>query len=70
MIVKGRVNKMLGEVTLESQPFVKNNSVSVKQHLKNTADATLLKYIRYQVGEGIEKAVVDFAAEVAQQIKK
>jgi elongation factor Ts len=70
MIVKGRVNKLLGEVTLESQPFVKNNSVSIKQHLLDHGKATLLKYIRYQVGEGIEKEVVDFAAEVAQQIKK
>jgi elongation factor Ts len=69
MIIRGRINKLLGEVVLESQPFVKNPKVSIKDHL-SSANGTLLKYIRFQVGEGIEKKVVDFAAEVASQIKK
>ncbi len=70
MIVKGRVNKLLGEVTLEAQPFVKEPGKSVKDYLKGFNNAVALKYVRYQVGEGIEKKVVDFAAEVAQQMKK
>jgi elongation factor Ts len=69
MIVKGRVNKLLSEVTLEAQPFVKDTSKTVKQHLATYGAASIV-YVRYQVGEGIEKKVVDFAAEVAEQMKK
>jgi elongation factor Ts len=68
MIVKGRINKLLSEVTLEAQQFVKDPSKSVKQYLAGFNNATALTYIRYQVGEGIEKKVVDFAAEVAAQM--
>jgi elongation factor Ts len=69
MIIRGRVNKLLSDVVLELQPFVKNPKVNVKEHLSNSG-GTLLNYIRFQVGEGIEKKVVDFAAEVASQMKK
>jgi elongation factor Ts len=68
MIVKGRVNKLLAEVTLEAQQFVKDSSVTVKQHI-NRNNGNLIHYVRYQVGEGIEKKIVDFAAEVAAQMK-
>ncbi|MDR2829101.1 MAG: translation elongation factor Ts [Mycoplasmataceae bacterium] len=67
-IISGKINKLLSEVTLEAQPFVKDPSKSVKQYI-NAAGADVIKYIRYQVGEGIEKKVVDFAAEVAAQMK-
>jgi elongation factor Ts len=67
-IISGKINKLLSEVTLEAQPFVKEPSKSVKQYI-NAAGADVIKYIRYQVGEGIEKKVVDFAAEVAAQMK-
>jgi elongation factor Ts len=69
MIVKGRVNKLLSEVTLLAQQFVKDPSLTVEQYLKN-GGAFAIKYIRYEVGEGIEKKIVDFAAEVAEQMKK
>jgi elongation factor Ts len=69
MIVKGRINKRLGEVVLEFQPFVKNPKVSVKDHLASN-NGSLLHYVRYEVGEGIEKKVVDFAAEVESQMRK
>jgi len=67
MIVKGRVNKLLSEVTLLAQQFVKDPSKTVEQYLKE-ANTAALTYVRYEVGEGIEKAVVDFAAEVAAQM--
>jgi elongation factor Ts len=67
-IINGKVNKLLSEVTLEAQQFVKDSSKTVKQHI-NAHNADVIKYTRYQVGEGIEKKVVDFAAEVAAQIK-
>jgi len=67
-IVKGKVNKLLAEVTLEAQPFVKDSAKTVKQHI-NSAGADVIFFVRYQVGEGIEKKVVDFAAEVASQMK-
>jgi elongation factor Ts len=66
-IVKGKINKLLSEVTLESQIFVKDASKTIKQYI-NQSGGNLLHYIRYQVGEGIEKKVVDFAEEVASQI--
>jgi elongation factor Ts len=69
MIVKGRVNKLLGEVCLEDQVFVKDPTKTVAAYLKaNNTHA--IKYVRYEVGEGLEKKVVDFAAEVAEQMGK
>jgi elongation factor Ts len=69
MIVKGRVKKLLAEVCLLDQQFVKDPSKTVREYLKvNNSD--IIQYIRYEVGEGIEKKVVDFAAEVAEQMNK
>ena len=66
-MVEGRKKKFTGEVSLTGQPFVKNPEISVGQMLKeHNADA--VSFIRYEVGEGIEKAVVDFAAEVQAQV--
>ena len=66
-MVEGRRKKFTGEVSLTGQPFVKNPEISVGQMLKeHNADA--VSFIRYEVGEGIEKAVVDFAAEVQAQV--
>jgi elongation factor Ts len=63
----GRINKFLKESSLIDQPFVKNPEVTVGQLAKN-AGAAVRKFVRLEVGEGIEKAVVDFAAEVAAQV--
>jgi len=64
----GRVNKFLKESSLNDQPFVKNPELTVSQLAKN-AGATVTSFVRFEVGEGIEKAVVDFAAEVAAQVQ-
>jgi len=63
-MVEGSVQKYLKEVTLLSQPFVKNDKQSVEQMLKEKG-ARINRFALYVVGEGIEKKVDDFAAEVA-----
>ena len=63
-MVEGSVQKYLKEVTLLSQPFVKNDKQSVEQMLKES-NARVNRFALYVVGEGIEKKVDDFAAEVA-----
>ena len=67
-IAEGTVQKFLKEVTLLNQPFVKDDKVSVEQLLKAN-NATVNAFSMYSVGEGIEKAVVDYAAEVAAAAK-
>ncbi len=66
-MVKGRISKFLAEASLAEQPFVKNPEVKVGD-LAKQAGAEIVSFVRYEVGEGIEKAEVDFAAEVAAQV--
>ncbi|WP_462382135.1 translation elongation factor Ts [Pseudomonas sp. Marseille-QA0892] len=66
-MVKGRINKFLAEASLVEQPFVKDPEVKVGE-LAKKAGAEVVAFVRYEVGEGIEKAEVDFAAEVAAQV--
>ena len=63
-MVTGRMAKFTGEVSLTGQPFVKDPSMKVAKLLKD-AGADVETFIRLEVGEGIEKKVEDFAAEVA-----
>lgn len=65
-IAEGSVNKFLKEVTLLSQPFVKDDSKSVGELLKSNG-ATISAFALFVVGEGLEKRNDDFAAEVAAQ---
>ena len=67
-MVEGRLNKQLKEICLVNQPFVKNPDETVEQYVKN-AKATVVSFIRLEVGEGIEKKEVDFAKEVMEQAK-
>ena len=67
-IADGTVQKFLKEVTLLSQAFVKDDKVTIEQLLKSKG-ATVASFTMYTVGEGIEKAVVDYAAEVAAAAK-
>jgi elongation factor Ts len=67
-MIQGRLDKFLAEVTLLGQPFVKDTDQKVAQ-LLSSAGASITRFIRYEVGEGIEKKVEDFAAEVALQLK-
>jgi elongation factor Ts len=65
-MVEGSVQKFLKEVTLLGQPFVKDDKITVEQLLKSKA-ASVVRFVLYVVGEGIEKKQSDFAAEVAAQ---
>ncbi len=65
--VEGGVQKYLKEVSLFNQSFVKNDKLTVEQMLK-AAGTTVKAFTLYVVGEGIEKKVDDFAAEVAAQV--
>jgi elongation factor Ts len=64
-MIKGRMKKFFGEVTLVNQSFVINPDVTVGQAAKD-AGAEILGFVRLEVGEGIEKREEDFAAEVAK----
>ncbi len=66
-MVKGRIAKFLAEASLTEQAFVMDPEVKVGE-LAKKAGAEIVSFIRYEVGEGIEKAEVDFAAEVAAQV--
>ncbi len=66
-MIQGRLDKFLAEVTLMGQPFVKDPDQKVSKLLAS-AGASVNGFIRYEVGEGIEKKVEDFAAEVASQL--
>jgi len=68
-MVGGRMAKFLKEITLLGQPFVKDPDVSVGQLLE-AAGAEVKEFIRYEVGEGIEKKQENFAEEVMSQIKQ
>ena len=67
-MVLGRLKKYLKEVTLTGQPFVKDPDQTVGQLLEK-ADASVVRFIRLEVGEGIEKKQEDFAEEVMAQVK-
>jgi elongation factor Ts len=67
-MVEGRIKKFLKEVTLLGQPFVKDPDQTVEQLLKAN-NATVKRFVRFEVGEGIEKKEENFADEVMAQIK-
>ncbi|MFT4826215.1 MAG: elongation factor Ts [Halioglobus sp.] len=67
-MIGGRVKKFLAENSLLEQSFVKDPDVTVGK-LVSAAGAEVVSFIRFEVGEGIEVEVVDFAAEVAAQLK-
>lgn len=67
-MVMGRVNKYLNEITLLGQPFVKDTGMTVDKLLISKG-ASVIRFIRYEVGEGMEKKSADFASEVMAQVK-
>lgn len=68
-MVEGRMNKFLAEICLLDQPFVKDPDMTVGQYVASKG-ATVKYFVRYEVGEGIEKKEDNFAEEVMSQIKK
>ena len=67
-IVEGRIQKFLGEITLLGQPYVKDPDQNVAKLLQGEG-AEVLRFVRYEVGEGLEKREDDFVAEVMAQAK-
>lgn len=68
-MVEGRLGKFFEQICLLDQPFVKDPDMKVKKFVADKG-ATVKEFVRYEVGEGIEKKEEDFAAEVMSQIKK
>jgi len=73
-MVKGRINKFYEEICLLNQPYVKENKLTVGDHVKQVAKTlggqiAVKAFTRYEKGEGIEKKQDDFAAEVASLVK-
>ncbi|WP_022947196.1 translation elongation factor Ts [Methylohalobius crimeensis] len=67
-MVEGRLRKFLQEITLLGQPFVKDPDQSVGELLRQEG-AKVVRFVRFEVGEGIEKAEADFAEEVMAQVR-
>ena len=67
-MIEGRLRKYVNEIALKGQPFVKNPDQSVGALLKEHG-ARVLRFVRYEVGEGIEKDETDFASEVMAQVQ-
>ncbi|MCK5916853.1 MAG: elongation factor Ts [Cocleimonas sp.] len=68
-MVEGRIRKYLSDITLLGQDFVKDPDTTIAKLLEG-ANADVVSFVRYEVGEGIEKKQEDFAAEVMAQVGK
>ena len=69
-MVEGRIAKYYKEVCLLEQPFVKNPDQSIEQMLKDHGDVELTAFVRFEMGEGLQKRQDNFAEEVMGQMKK
>jgi elongation factor Ts len=67
-MIGGRINKFLAEVTLLGQPFIKDDSMTIAKLLTSKGNS-VIRFARFEVGEGIEKKEEDFAAEVMAQVR-
>ena len=68
MIVNGRINKYYEEVCLVDQGFIKENKMKVNKYVESKG-SKIIGFVRYEVGEGMEKREENFADEVMKQIK-
>lgn len=72
-MVEGRISKMYKEICLMEQPFVKNPDITIAEYVKEKIytigeNIVIRRFIRYQMGEGLEKKSENFAEEIAKQI--
>ena len=67
MIVNGRLNKFYEEVCLLDQNFIKENKMKVSKYVESK-NSKIISFVRYEVGEGMEKREENFADEVAKQM--
>ena len=73
-MIDGKINKFTSEISLHGQPFVKNEAYGMKgdepvEKTLKAKNAKVARFVRLAVGEGIEKKVTDYAAEVAEAAK-
>ena len=73
-MVEGKIGKFYKENCLLDQAYVKEPDISVSKYVENTAkelgaDIEIVKFVRFEKGEGLEKRADDFAAEVASMVK-
>src|SRR5699024_6961092 len=68
-MVEGRMRKYLEEICIVNQPFVKDSEVTVEKYLQQH-DSKLVDFVRFEVGEGLEKREENFADEVMGQVNK
>ena len=66
-MIEGRINKFFKEICLLDQVFVKNGDITIGQYLKENGDAKIIRFVRYAMGEGLQKREDNFAEEVMQQ---
>ena len=74
-MVEGRIHKYYKEVCLLEQEYVRDSALSIKQVIADCAkqvgaDITVTRFVRYEMGEGIEKRVDNFVDEIAEQLKE
>jgi elongation factor Ts len=72
-MIIGRLNKNLREVCLLDQTYVQDSDLTVAKYVdkiakENNANLSIIRFVRYETGEGIERKEEDFAAEVAAQL--
>ena len=68
-MIDGRISKFVDEIALLAQPFVKDPNIKVGQYLKDK-QAEVLSFVRFEVGEGIEKKEDNFVEEVMAQVRE
>src|SRR5699024_8374256 len=68
-MVEGRMRKYLEEISIVNQPFVKDSEITVEKYLQQH-DSKLVDFVRFEVGEGLEKREENFADEVMGQVNK
>lgn len=66
-MLEGRINKFYKEICLEEQVFVKNSDITISQYLKQSGNASIIRFTRYAMGEGLQKREDDFVGEVMAQ---
>ena len=69
-MVDGRMSKYYKEVCLDEQQFVKDQNLTIKQMLAAKGGLKVLQFVRYEMGEGLQKREDNFADEVMSQMKK
>lgn len=66
-MIEGRIGKFFKEICLLEQVFVKNSDLTIAQYLKQNGDAKIIRFVRYAMGEGLQKREDNFADEVMAQ---